>query len=152
VPIDQTLKIHYRMVPGAGAAIDEATVGVPGDEPRYDPRYSDRSDDRDRYDTRDDGRYDAPRPPDRAEGYDRTEGYDRAESGDMGTLRCDVQPPDASVYVDGDFKGTGRQLSALSLPAGRHRIEIVRPGFRTVERDVEIRPGRTTDLGVDLQR
>jgi len=150
VPLDQTVKIHYKMVPGAGGEIDEATVGAPGEDPRYDsrydPRYDERGDDRDRsapapdrdrYESRDDGRNDR---------------YDRAESADMGTLRCDVQPPDASVYVDGDFKGTGRQLRALSLPAGRHRVEIVRPGFRTVEREVEIRPGHTTDLGVDLER
>jgi hypothetical protein len=135
VPLDQTVKIHYRMVPGSGAEVDEATAGVPADDPRYDSRYEERSDER--YDTR---------------SRDRDQGYDRAESADMGTLRCDVQPGDASIYVDGDFKGTARQLRALSLPAGRHRIEIVRPGFRTVEREVEIQPGRTTDLGVDLER
>jgi hypothetical protein len=139
VPLDQTLKIHYKMVPGSGAEIDEGTAGVPYDDPRYDSRSEDRSDDR--YDSRDEGR-----------SRDRAEGYDRTDGADMGTLRCDVQPPDASIYVDGDFKGTGRQLRALSLPAGRHRVEIVRPGFRTVEREVEIRPGRTTDLGVDLDR
>jgi len=143
VPLDQTVKIHYRMVPGSGAEIDEATAGVPADDPRYDTRYEDRDD---REDARDDGRYDARSPRDRAPGYDR------ADNADMGTLRCEVQPPDASVYVDGEFKGTGRQLRALSLPAGRHRVEIVRPGFRTVEREVEIRPGHTTDLGVDLER
>jgi hypothetical protein len=70
----------------------------------------------------------------------------------MGALRLEVQPADASVYVDGDFKGSARQLRALTLPAGRHRVEIVRPGFRTVEREVEIRPGRTTDLDVNLDR
>ena len=147
VPLDQTLKIHYRMAPGSGGEIDETTAGVPGEDPRYSDRYDDRDrDDRGRYDPRDDGRYDTSRRPDRADDYDR------AESGDMGTLRCNVQPPDASVYVDGDFKGTGRQLTALSLPAGRHRIEIVRPGFRTVEREVEIRPGQSAELNVELDR
>jgi hypothetical protein len=146
VPLDQTVKIHYRMVPGSGAEVDEATAGVPGEDPRYDSRYDPRGDDRydsrDPRDSRDEGRYDARAPRD----------DERADSGEMGTLRCDVQPPDASVYVDGSFRGAGRQIRALSLPAGRHRIEIVRPGFRTVEREVEIRPGHTTDLGVDLER
>jgi hypothetical protein len=144
VPLDQTLKIHYRMVPGSGAEIDDATAGVPGDDPRYDSRDDGRYDER--YDSRDDGRNDA-RPS-----RDRAEGYDRPDNAEMGTLRVDVRPADASVYVDGDFRGTGRQLRTLSLPAGRHRIEIVRPGFRTVERDVEVRPGHTTDLGVDLEK
>ena len=31
----------------------------------------------------------------------------------------------------------------LRLRPGRHRIEVVRPGFRTVERDVEVEPGRS---------
>jgi hypothetical protein len=140
VPLDQTVKIHHRMVSGAGTEVDETTVGVPMD----DERYADRDDER--YDRRDEGRYD-----DRSR-RDRDESYGAGERGDMGSLRLDVQPADASVYVDGDFKGTGRQIRALSLPAGRHRVEIVRPGFRTVEREVEVRPGQTTDLDVDLDR
>jgi hypothetical protein len=140
VPLDQTVKIHHRMVSGAGTEVDETTVGVPMD----DERYADRDDER--YDRRDEGRYE-----DRAR-RDRDESYGAGDRGDMGSLRLDVQPADASVYVDGDFKGTGRQIRALSLPAGRHRVEIVRPGFRTVEREVEVRPGQTTDLDVDLSR
>jgi hypothetical protein len=140
VPLDQTVKIHHRMVSGAGTEVDETTVGVPMD----DERYADRDDER--YDRRDEGRYD-----DRSR-RDRDESYGAGERGDMGSLRLDVQPADASVYVDGDFKGTGRQIRVLSLPAGRHRVEIVRPGFRTVEREVEVRPGQTTDLDVDLER
>jgi hypothetical protein len=33
-----------------------------------------------------------------------------------------------------------------------HRVEIVRPGFQTVDREVEIRPGHTTTLEADLGR
>jgi hypothetical protein len=72
--------------------------------------------------------------------------------GAAGLLRLEVQPEDASVYVDGQFWGTGRSGAEIELPPGRHRVEIVRPGFRTEERDVEIEPGRTARLGVDLQR
>lgn len=139
VPLDQTVKIHHRMVSGSGTDVDETTVGVPMD----DERYADRDDESYDRRARDDERYDR---------RDRDEPYGAGERGDMGSLRLDVQPPDASVYVDGDFKGTARQIRGLSLPAGRHRVEIVRPGFRTVERDVEIRPGQTTDLEVSLDR
>ena len=52
--------------------------------------------------------------------------------GELGTLRLDVRPSDASIYVDGAFRGTGR-LRSLRLPPGRHRIEVVRPGYRTLE-------------------
>jgi hypothetical protein len=67
-------------------------------------------------------------------------------------LHLNVLPEDASVYVDGQFKGSARQASSLELPAGRHRIEVVRPGFRTDERDFEIETGETRDLSVELQR
>ena len=77
---------------------------------------------------------------------------DRAVRGDAGTLRLDVRPSDASIYVDGAFRGTARDLDRLRLTAGRHHIEMVRPGFRTEERDVEIRPGETRDLRADLER
>jgi hypothetical protein len=136
VPLDQTVKVHYRMQAGAGTQVDEATVGTPLDDQRDDARYEERSDDR--YESREQGR------------YDRRD--DGRSAGDQGTLRLDVQPADASVYVDGDFKGTARQLGTLSLPGGRHRIEIVRPGYRTVEREVEIRPGDSAELNVDLDR
>ena len=54
--------------------------------------------------------------------------------------------------MDGAFRGTARDLDRLRLTAGRHHIEMVRPGFRTEERDVEIRPGETRDLRADLER
>ena len=54
--------------------------------------------------------------------------------------------------MDGAFRGTVRDLDRLRLTAGRHHIEMVRPGFRTEERDVEIRPGETRDLRADLER
>ena len=81
----------------------------------------------------------------------RPDGYARMED-DPGRLRLDVRPPDASIYLDGVFRGTARDVEALRVPPGRHRLEIVRPGYRTEERDVEVRPGETTDLRADLER
>ena len=69
-----------------------------------------------------------------------------------GRLRLSVQPEDASVYVDGAFRGTGREAGSLRLAPGRHRIEVVRPGYRTSEHDVEVAPGETTPLSVTLER
>jgi hypothetical protein len=84
----------------------------------------------------------------------RRGGYepDDRTSADAGQLRLDVRPSDASIYVDGEFRGTARDHDRLTLPPGRHRIEVVRPGFRTLEREVDIRPGRTSDLEVELIR
>ena len=69
-----------------------------------------------------------------------------------GEVRLHVRPEDATVYVDGEFRGTGRELRALHLPAGRHRIELARPGFRTLEKDVEVESGHSFDLELELER
>ena len=75
-----------------------------------------------------------------------------ARAGRRGTLRLDVRPGDASIYVDGAFRGAARDLDSLQLSPGRHRIEMVRPGYRTLERDVEVRPGETSELRAELDR
>jgi hypothetical protein len=83
----------------------------------------------------------------------RPAGYARLEGErDAGRLRVDVRPPDASIYVDAVFRGTARELDGMPMPPGRHHVEIVRPGYRTLERDIEIRPGESTDLRADLER
>jgi hypothetical protein len=69
-----------------------------------------------------------------------------------GRLEMRVWPADASVYIDGEFRGTGRQVRSLEMGAGPHRVEIVRPGFPTYQREVEIRSGRTESLQVTLEQ
>ncbi len=84
------------------------------------------------------------------------ESEDRAEKEEMaavgGRLELSVRPEDASVYVDGAFRGSAREASSLQLGPGRHRIEIVRPGYRTLDREVDITPGETTELKIELER
>jgi hypothetical protein len=134
VPLDQTVKIRHRMAPGTGEDESADVVGRPDSYTRYEER---RDGDRDRDVSSDE--------PD----FDDDQG-DVGEDG--GTLRLAVSPADASVYVDGDFRGTVRQLRRLRLSPGKHRVEFVRPGYRTMEREVEIRAGRATELQIDLDR
>lgn len=140
VPYGRTIKIHYHMVKGSG----EDTVEDLGGE-RYSPAADARRDpedrDRDGYDADDD-------PEDRDERPSARRGRDGAGA----QLRLSVRPEDASVYVDGEFRGSGRQARSLDLPAGRHRLEVVRPGFRTFDREVEVRGDNPVDLDVDLER
>jgi PEGA domain len=131
VPLDQTVKVRHRMVQGTGEDESAEAIGRPDSYARYEERRP---------------------PPDEAE-YEANEveeGEDVGEDG--GTLRLSGSPEDASVYVDGAFKGTVRTLRRLQLSPGKHRIELVRPGYRTLEREVEIRAGRATDLQIDLDR
>jgi hypothetical protein len=130
---DHTIKIRHNMERGTGEETVEDLSGG-RTEPPY--RMSDTS----------------PPPRERAPYDERREGRDARETRDGGSLRLDVRPDDASIYVDGEFVGTARRAGILNLPPGRHRIEVVRPGHRTVERDVEIQPGRTETLAIDLER
>jgi len=139
VPPGDTIKLHHVMERGSGEATDEV-VGEPPTEPRRDEA------DRDRYappPDRDDHRY---------EGSDRDNAEDDRDNADVGTLRLDLRPADASVYVDGEFRGSGRRVESLRLAPGRHHVEVVRPGYRTVEREVDVRPGETTRADIELSR
>ena len=69
-----------------------------------------------------------------------------------GRVRLEVRPEDASVYVDDEFWGPASDSRLMTLRAGRHAIELVRPGFGVVRRELDVTPGQTTDVLVELQR
>jgi hypothetical protein len=72
-----------------------------------------------------------------------------------GRLRLEVLPEDASVYLDGRFLGTGRELAGLRaglmVDPGEHRIEVVRPGHRSSTRTVEVGAGAELELDIELE-
>ena len=121
---DRTLKIHHDMVKGEG---EGAVVDLRGPEAAEEEQELARN-----------------RQP-AAQGRE-----DDAEDQD-GELRLSLAPRDASVYVDGQYFGTGREAARMDLSVGKHRIEIVRPGYRTEEREVDVRPGAPTEVAIDLQ-
>jgi PEGA domain-containing protein len=126
---DATLKLHYDLQRGNGETFEDLSNG-------------------------------APPPPEREVRREQREPEDDAEptpgeqpSGEhLGQLHLRVEPADASVYIDGAFRGTGREAGTLRLPPGRHRIEVVRPGYRTTDQEIEVAPGETTQLSVTLER
>ena len=69
-----------------------------------------------------------------------------------GRVRLEVRPDDATVYVDDEFWGSARESRSIALRAGRHSIELVRPGFAVVRREVDVARGETSDVLVELQR
>lgn len=141
VPVDQTLKIHHVMDRGTGEDTDEV-IGEPGGYRREDERDRD-----DRNYGRDDRRYDGRRDRDE---NDQVE--DERDDAEAATLRLDLKPSDASVYVDGEFRGSGRRVETLRLAPGRHRLEVVRPGYRTVEREIDVRAGENSRVEIELGR
>jgi hypothetical protein len=77
------------------------------------------------------------------------------ENSGKGRLRLDVEPEDASVYLDGRFVGTGADLSqmrnGLPVTPGDHRLAIVRPGRKAEERQFQVKPGEEVELDVELE-
>jgi len=69
-------------------------------------------------------------------------GYAPIESG----VSFEITPATAAVYVDGQYAGTaadfGPTAPPLSLTAGRHHIEVVSPGYRTIDFDVDAIAGQ----------
>jgi hypothetical protein len=127
VPVGETLKLHHAMERGAGADTDEVVGDAPANYGRDDRASEGRP-----------GRDDP--------------GEDERDDAEAGTLRLDLNPSDASVYVDGEFRGSGSRVENLRLAPGRHRIEVVRPGYRTVEREIEVRPGDNNRVQIELER
>ncbi len=56
-------------------------------------------------------------------------------STEPGEVRFSVLPPDAEVYLDDDYLGTGAELAALeeapTFPPGVHVLEVTHPDYRS---------------------
>jgi hypothetical protein len=72
------------------------------------------------------------------------------------SLRLEVKPKDAEVYVDGfyagivdDFDGT---FQRLSVTPGQHDIELFLDGYRTVHQKLYVTPRKTVNLKYSMER
>jgi hypothetical protein len=73
-----------------------------------------------------------------------------------GSLRLEIGPSDAAVYLDGDFLARASELSrlhgAIPVARGQHTIEVVRPGFTSRTVDVDVEGEMPIRVEIDLQR
>lgn len=67
----------------------------------------------------------------------------------VGTVTVNVQPQDATVYVDGRARGTGNTVVRLS--SAPHKIEVKRQGFQDWSRTITPRPGYPQNLSARLR-
>jgi hypothetical protein len=77
---------------------------------------------------------------------------DVPDSEEIGLLKLSVRPEDASVYIDGENRGSARDLREIELPVGVHLIEVVRPGFATFEREVDVSEEESAKIEIELER
>ena len=65
---------------------------------------------------------------------------------DTGSLRLQVSPRTAKVFVDGGYAGTvddyDGTFQSLKLESGSYAIRLEAPGYRTIEFDVRITPAQ----------
>ena len=75
---------------------------------------------------------------------------------DTGYLRLRVSPRHAQVFVDGYFAGEVDDydgiVQAMKLESGPYHIEIVAPGYETLEFDIRITPGQKINYRGELRR
>lgn len=99
----------------------------------------------------------------RREGEDRRdrgeeieiEDDDRDGRSEQGRVVLEVEPDDASIYLDGRFVGTAQDLAQLRrgllVEPGKHNVAVVRPGRESVEREFEVEPGEELELEIELE-
>ena len=65
-------------------------------------------------------------------------------------------PPDAAVYLDGEFLAHADELrrlhGAIPVAHGQHTIEVVRPGFRNVKQTVVVEGSDPVRVELELER
>ncbi|HRC88363.1 MAG TPA: PEGA domain-containing protein, partial [Thermoanaerobaculia bacterium] len=141
------IELASRLLPGVVLDVEDTLVPgpsvrpVPPPEPRDFGGRPPAVEDDDRYPSRDE-------PSEQEPSHSEMQG-------DAGRLKLSLIPSDATVYLDGHFLGTATELSRLHagllLDAGSHRLEIVRPGYKSVEKRVNVRAGEEIELEIQLE-
>ena len=83
-------------------------------------------------------------------GYGGGAAYDASAS-----LRLDVTPKEAEVYVDGYMVGTVDEFDGtfqrLHLPPGAHELTLYRDGFKTVHQSLRLSTGSTFKVSYNME-
>jgi hypothetical protein len=73
------------------------------------------------------------------------------EAAGFGTVDLFVQPPSANVTIDGQrWVSSDEGHFMVHVPAGKHRIEISKSGYREFKTEIEVGDGQTVPLNVSL--
>ena len=89
-------------------------------------------------------------------GYYPYAGYPYVAGRSYGDVRAQITPHEARVYVDGFYAGVASDFDGvfkrLHLTPGGHSITFYLEGYRTVTRNVYVRPDATLKLNDTMER
>jgi len=75
--------------------------------------------------------------------------------GEPGRVHLNIEPKDASIYLDGRFLGSaadlGRLHAGLIVNPGRHELEVIHPRYQTSAVTFTVEPGKEADVEVTLK-
>lgn len=116
------------------------------DRDDYDRNYRNE----DQYQNRD-RNYDQRRPSERSR--DEYRGPAEQDHSGQRELTLQIQPGDATIYVDGNYYGTGKDGGVrVRLTNGSHRIEVVRPGYQSFEKDIQVNENSVSSMTIMLEK
>ena len=67
----------------------------------------------------------------------------------------EVGPADSSIYVDGKFWGVapeGGVINNFNLQKGKHRIEVLKPGYKTVQKNINVAGQKELKVIIKLEK
>jgi hypothetical protein len=100
--------------------------------------------------------YDSAYPPQTQNSVGVQPGVSQADQQNAGGLSFEITPSDARVIVDGHELGAVGQFTPtsqpLGLPAGRHHVEIVANGYRSMSSDVDVLAGQVIPFQGVMER
>lgn len=67
-------------------------------------------------------------------------------AGALGKVRVRVEPLDVAVLLDGQELGKTPNLAEVAASPGKHRLQLVRPGYRSVDREVIVPEAGALDV------
>jgi hypothetical protein len=72
----------------------------------------------------------------------------------LAALKLRISPPNAAVYLDGTFLGSGVELARLqrgmAVAPGAHTLEVLAPGRAAKSLQIEAEQGKELEVAVDL--
>ncbi len=68
---------------------------------------------------------------------------------DTGRVSISTVPSEADIYIDGTLAGKSPLVEYI-LPAGSHRIKVIKKGYREEERNIVVEQDKNKNIGINL--